>query len=224
MGKTPKSILTKEQTQFLELFGDEKKFSQRFYLTGGTALAEFYLQHRYSEDIDLFCEEEFDVTLVRPFVKKVQQKIGAQRVDYQNYFGLHTFLYSFPNGDSLKVDFNYYPFPRIEKGLRHHGVTVDSCYDIAVNKVHTIVMKPRSRDYIDIYFILQTFSYSFADLLKAAKIKFDWHIDAAQLGARLLQAIEVEDLPRMITTIDHEEWRNFFVAQAKKLEKDIFDS
>jgi hypothetical protein len=32
-----------------------------YYLTGGTALAEFYLQHRHSDDLDLFTREK------RPF-------------------------------------------------------------------------------------------------------------------------------------------------------------
>ncbi|MEW5692252.1 MAG: nucleotidyl transferase AbiEii/AbiGii toxin family protein [Candidatus Hydrogenedentota bacterium] len=36
----------------------EKFFTQKFYLTGGTALSEFYLKHRISEDLDFFCENE----------------------------------------------------------------------------------------------------------------------------------------------------------------------
>lgn len=50
------------------------------------------------------------------------------------------------------MDFNYYPFPRIEKGMKYKNIEVDSILDIAVNKVHTIVMKPWARDFIDIYF------------------------------------------------------------------------
>ncbi|MBW2708388.1 MAG: nucleotidyl transferase AbiEii/AbiGii toxin family protein, partial [Deltaproteobacteria bacterium] len=29
-----------------------------FYLTGGTALGRYYLEHRYSEDLDLFVNRE----------------------------------------------------------------------------------------------------------------------------------------------------------------------
>jgi predicted nucleotidyltransferase component of viral defense system len=32
-----------------------------FYLTGGTALAAYYLRHRLSEDLDFFAEKEFEL-------------------------------------------------------------------------------------------------------------------------------------------------------------------
>ncbi|KKQ79719.1 MAG: hypothetical protein UT01_C0030G0011 [Candidatus Daviesbacteria bacterium GW2011_GWA1_38_7] len=51
-----KSILTTEQFNFLEYAQAQASIIKNFYLTGGTALAEFYFQHRLSEDIDLFSE------------------------------------------------------------------------------------------------------------------------------------------------------------------------
>jgi len=63
---------------------------------------------------------------------------------------------------------------------------VESLFDIAVNKIFTIYQKPRSRDFIDIYFILKEKNWFVADLLKNAKIKFDWHIDPTQLGTQPL--------------------------------------
>lgn len=56
-----------------------------------------------------------------------------------------------------------------------------------------------------------------------AKAKFDWHIDPIQLGSRLLMAAEMTDYPRMLKEIDHREWKNFFVKEAKKLKKEIFE-
>ena len=56
-----------------------------------------------------------------------------------------------------------------------------------------------------------------------AKVKFDWHIDAIQLGSRLLEATEVADYPRMLKKIDHQEWKQFFVEEARKLKKEIFE-
>lgn len=57
-------ILTALQSNFLREFFDR---TQEFYLTGGTALSAFYLQHRLSEDLDFFtnndvAEKEFDFT------------------------------------------------------------------------------------------------------------------------------------------------------------------
>lgn len=50
-------ILTSLQEEVLRIF-DETEEAELFYLTGGTALAAFYLQHRLSRDLDLFTTEE----------------------------------------------------------------------------------------------------------------------------------------------------------------------
>src|SRR3989344_164947 len=214
-------ILTPQQESFLGLVGEEKSIREAFYFTGGTPLAAFYLRHRLSEDIDLFSEEEVDILQARNFIGKAQKKLNLSGVDYRQYYGLHTFQLYFSETDILKVDFNYYPFPRIEKGITYKNISVDSALDIAVNKVHTISMKPRARDFIDIYFLIKEKQYNLHDLLMKSKIKFDWHIDPIQLGSRMLQAREVNDYPRMIKAIDNKEWQDFFVAEAKKLKQKI---
>lgn len=215
-------ILTPEQDHFLEFAGTSKYIHEHFYFTGGTPLAAFYLQHRLSEDIDLFIEEtEVPLRFITPFIKKAQKELGIQKTDYTNFLGLHSFQLYFSKTNILKVDFNYYPFPRIEKGMKYKNIEVDSMLDIAINKVHTIAMKPRARDFIDIYFIIKEKGYTFGDLLKKAKIKFDWHIDPLHLGSRLLMAREVKDFPRMIKKVDHQEWQTFFIGEAKKLKPEI---
>ena len=60
------SILSDNQRSILALIAAEKSISDRFYLTGGTALSEFYLQHRLSEDLDFFSEDEFEFSYGPP--------------------------------------------------------------------------------------------------------------------------------------------------------------
>ncbi len=216
-------ILTQEQENLLSLISDEKYLAEKFYFTGGTPLAVFYLHHRISEDIDLFSEEEIYLPSINVFIKQAQTKLKAGSVDYKNFLGLHSFQLIFSATQSLKIDFNYYPFPRIERGMRYKNIEVDSPYDIAVNKVHTIVMKPRARDFIDIYYLVKENNYKFYDLLMQAKAKFDWHIDPIQLGSRLLDASGTADYPRMLKPIDHNEWKQFFVEEARKLKDEIFE-
>ncbi len=60
------------------------------------------------------------------------------------------------------------------------------------------------------------------EFLSKARAKFDWHIDPVQLGSRLAMAADMRDYPRMLREIDHQEWKNFFVNEARKLKKDIF--
>lgn len=215
------SILTPEQEKFLDLAGRDKSLVENVYFTGGTPLSAFYLNHRLSEDIDFFSEEEINLLPVRAFIGKVQKELKLKKVDYRQYLGLHTFQLYFSDENILKVDFCYYPFSRIEQGIVYKNIKVDSVLDIAVNKVHTIAMNPRARDFIDIYFIIKERNCNFKDLLLKAKIKFDWHIDAIQLGSRLLLAKKIKDYPRMIKEINHNEWKNFFIDEAKKLKDDI---
>ena len=78
MGKT---ILTPKQSHFLEIAQSESQIAKRFYLTGGTALSEFYLQHRFSHDIDFFTEkEEVNQRVTEAFLKKVSPRLGVKNI------------------------------------------------------------------------------------------------------------------------------------------------
>ena len=62
-----KNILTQNQLLILKKAAENKFIRENFYLTGGTALAGFYLHHRISEDLDFFTEKEFDVSAITVF-------------------------------------------------------------------------------------------------------------------------------------------------------------
>jgi predicted nucleotidyltransferase component of viral defense system len=49
-------------------------FGLPFYLTGGTALGRFYLNHRYSEDLDFFVNNNPDFAKHILFIKNELQK------------------------------------------------------------------------------------------------------------------------------------------------------
>lgn len=217
------TLLTARQLDFLELVGQNQEIIKKFYWTGGTVLAEFYLKHRLSEDIDLFSEkEEVNQELVEAFLKKSMARLGVASIKRSQFLGLFSYHLIYNKKESLKVDFNYYPFLRIEQGLKYKNISLDSLYDIAVNKVHTIAMRPRARDFIDIYFIVKEKEYPFEKMLLDAKAKFDWDLDPIQLGSQLLKAQEVKDYPRMLKKIDHNQWKDFFLNEARKLKKEIF--
>jgi predicted nucleotidyltransferase component of viral defense system len=144
------------QRKLLALINKEKYFTERFYLTGGTVLAEFYLKHRFSEDLDFFSEkQEVNYLHIVSFFKIKSKDLGLEKFDSHQVLGLFSFFLKFKDGEILKVDFSYFPFPRIEKGFRYKNIEVDSLLDIAVNKIQTIFIQPRARDFIDIYFIIK---------------------------------------------------------------------
>jgi len=222
MGKT---ILTPKQLEFLELAQSQSQLTKRFYLTGGTALAEFYLQHRLSEDIDLFTEkEEVNQGVVEAFLKKSARRLKIKKIKLSQFLGLFSYQLIYQDGEELKVDFNYYPFLRIDKGIKFKNLSVDSLEDIAANKVHTLFMKPRPRDYIDLFFLMTTQNYDLNHLILDAKAKFDWDIDRMNLANQFIRVKELEfkDLPRMLKPLDFKKMEQFFLKLAKSLEKEIF--
>ena len=207
----------------MELVSKEKQIVNRFYFTGGTALAEFYLQHRESEDIDLFTEkEEVNQSLIDAFLKKISSQLSVIEIKKIQFLGLVSYILVFNDGEQLKVDFNYYPFPRIDKGTNFKNLSVDSIYDIAVNKVHTMFMRTRSRDFVDLYFIMKSYNYSLDQLIRDAKAKFDWHIDRVTLASQFVKVKEISGLPTMLKPFNQQNMERFFFSLAKYLEGEIF--
>ena len=221
MGKT--LILSQLQKRFLELAVKEKALTSNFYWTGGTVLSEFYLHHRDSEDIDLFTEkEEVRVSQTNVLIKKIGNSIGAKKINYAQYLGLHTYTYDFGEDQKLKVDFNYYHFPRLEKGGNFSGLIYDSILDIAVNKIQSIATRTKSRDFIDLYMIIKKYNYSVQELVKIARSKFDHYTDPVQLAGKFLLVRQAVDLPIMRVDLPEEKWRCFFEEEAMKLKQMAF--
>ena len=220
MGKA--TILKKHHKDFLELVVAEPYLTKRFYWTGGTVLSEFYLKHRESEDIDLFSEEqEIYLPSINKFVGITGTLLGAKKITHRQFLGLHSYVFKLPKAE-LKVDFNYYPFSRIQRGKKWKGLEIDSIKDIAANKIHTISTKARERDFVDLYFILKEMNWEIEHLIILAKTKFDWHIDPIQLGQTFTKVVALEDVPRLLVPFNKKAMERFFLDQAKKLEVDIF--
>ena len=217
------TILSKNQQLLLKLIGKNKNICRFFYLTGGTALAEFYLHHRLSEDLDFFSEEEIDSQIVFSFLKSIGNSAGIKKIVAQQSFNRNLFFLHLKDGEVVKTEFTYFPFPRIEKKNKIVDLYIDSLIDIAVNKIFTIYQKPRARDFIDLYLIIQAKNWEVSDLVKKAKIKFDWHIDPLQMASQFLQSLSVKDYPIMLTDLKPEVWQNFFVKEARGLKEQIIE-
>ncbi len=215
------TILTDIQLLFLKLFS-QQDFSQRFYLSGGTALAAFYIPYRFSEDLDFFSEEEVQTEGIIAFLHSIKDKIKFTIFDFNTSFNRNLFFLKFPK-DQLKLEFTYYPFKQINTPKTEYGIKIDSIEDIAVNKLFTFYQNPRSRDFMDLYMIIKKYSFTVENLIKKAKIKFDWHVDPLKLGTQFLLVKELKDYPRLIEALDKKKWQDFFKEEAKKLEKEIIN-
>ena len=211
------SILSDNQKNILLLLSKEKIISDNFYLSGGTALAEFYLNHRLSEDLDFFSEKEFNPEAISTIFKKIQKDAKIKSVKYEQSFNRNLFFLELEN-DFIKTEFTYFPFPRIEVGGNIGNLKIDSLLDIAVNKVFTIHQKPRSRDFIYLYLILKMKpEWNLNELMEKAQAKFDNYLDPLQLSAQFVKVDILKDYPKMITQISTKKWQEFFMHEARKL-------
>lgn len=215
-----KTILTAAQIAILAALTKDNIFNKDFYLTGGTALSEYYLHHRLSEDLDFFSEKEIDQLWLTTLVKKVLKDAKAIKYDLEVSYNRNLIHFIFKDF-VIKTEFTYFPFPQIEKPITENGLKIDSLTDIATNKFFTIYQKPSARHFIDLYLILETKKYTWEQLEKLAKLKFDTVIDPIQLGSQLIKSHEIADLPKMGTTLPEYKWRSYFSDLAKSL-KDKF--
>jgi len=216
------SILSEFQKETLSLF-KKTPLAKSYYLAGGTALAEYYLHHRKSEDLDFFTQDELSLASLQKFVASVQSRIQLDKIEYQHGFGLYTFfLYPKKEVAKYKIDFGQYPFGPINTLKKFDGLLVEDLYDIAVDKAHTISVRPRLRDFIDLFLILRSNkNWSLEELLRRGQEKFEITVDPLQLGENLLQVRTLGGMPIMLQEIDMKEVKKYFIAQAGKLRQKI---
>ena len=192
-----------------------------FYLTGGTALAGFYLGHRYSDDLDFFTEtEDFPRLKIEEFVEMARIEIGAEEVAYRKIYDRRAFFLK-KKEEELKVEFVYYPFKRLER-TEQEGIMVDSLDDIAANKLRTIFERMETKDFVDLYFLMKEKGFTLDMLQEKVKQKFHLALGPLALGSEFSKAEKIDKLPKMIKPLTIEELKAFFTKEAKKLEQNIF--
>ncbi len=70
------TLLTPFQGEFLKAFS-RTDLNAAFYLTGGTALSAFYLQHRLSEDLDFFTSDPGIFHRVPRVIESLASELGC---------------------------------------------------------------------------------------------------------------------------------------------------
>lgn len=214
--------LTRRQKEFLAVVLQTPYILKKFYLSGGTALSSWYLHHRESFDLDFFSEQEVNSAYLNKWLASQKVKLDITNITHEEQFGFNFFTLEYKNGDKLKVDFSYFPSERIQPEIVWNGLQIDSMYDIAVNKFHTIVTSPRGRDYVDLYLILKKEDWPIEKLRKDAAIKHGIRQETLHVGRQLLRSVEFSDLPEMLIPFDRKKMDEFFIKLAKSLEADIF--
>jgi predicted nucleotidyltransferase component of viral defense system len=206
-------ILNDVQKAFLAQYRHSPLCSA-FYLTGGTALSAFYLQHRYSEDLDFFSEAPCPLETILAFLRSLN---GVQEVLYELKFDRKMFVLRFADPKVLKVEFTQYPFVRRQLGPVVEGIQVDGLSDILINKLIAMTDRRDAKDYVDLYFAFRMYSELQLDqLILQAESKFGVQGVQSILQGRFLLELPAQGKLFLREPFDVSTAQMFFAAMARR--------
>lgn len=148
------------------------KLSLPFYLTGGTALSRGYLNHRYSDDLDFFVNDNPDFSLYAKKALDAINNVGFP-INKENIISSLNFLrivVQSEDGTNLKIDFvNDLPYRNgVPRTCPKLPGKVDSLENILTNKLSAIIGRNEIKDAIDIWAICHYTTFSWPDVIEKA--------------------------------------------------------
>ena len=173
-------------------------------LVGGTALALQY-GHRRSVDLDFFGDVIDDndelTSVLHGCVEDVVRGNCTNRIKA-----------FFLNG--VKVDIVKYDYPWIDDVIQEDGLRLASPKDIAAMKVNAIIGRGTKKDFVDIYFLLQ--HYTFEELISFYMQKY---VDASEYRALLSMTYfadaDTQPMPAMFHDVSWEEMKEKIKAEVE---------
>ena len=182
MSKIYLEILDNERRS---IFNKLKAFENEGYLAGGTALA-FQLNHRISEDFDVFINREIDNKLHL----KVKEIFGNV-----TFYVNSTDQISFITQNSVKVTFLWYYFKPLNPTILSVSLPLASIEDIATDKAQTIGRRAVWRDYIDVFYLLKNGHFDLDKIINMANKKFGGEFVSTQFLEQLRYFDDVKTVP-----------------------------
>jgi len=185
-------ILYPLQDSILRLIDDQKT---PFYLTGGTALSRCYLNHRYSDDLDFFVNNEpLFINIVDSILASLKKECKvAVLMKSGSYVSLQI-------DTKLKVDFVNDVFYRSGE-LEYKTIysQVDNLENILSNKLTALISRDEPKDVVDILFI-------------SKKIKVDWKKIFSDVNSKAVGIFPPNVAERLMSfpleMINHIKWIN----------------
>jgi len=212
-------VLTPYQTRILKIFF-ASNLGQQFFLTGGTALAAFYLGHRHSQDLDLFTLQNFDSLELEKLVEKIAREVSAvvkTKVKTSDYTEIYL-----ENREEVwiqRLDFIKEQPVVFGKRVEVDGIVVDSLENIASNKILTIYGRLEPKDYLDLYFILRETDLGFTELFEKTKKK-DTGLHEFYFANIVAEAIgNLKHFPETLKPFDSRELFDFYSKLSERMLK-----
>lgn len=185
-----------------------------FYLTGGTTASRAYLHHRYSDDLDLFVndDERFGIWVERIVVGLQGSSLWQTQVLQRDpRFGR---LLLRRNEAALQIDLVNDVRSRVGNAYRHPTLgVIDTAENILANKITAVIDREQPKDLADIWGLCTKMNLSLADAIEGADSK----------AAGIFHA----DLARVLCSATEDDWRlirwisapdkNIFLADLRRL-------
>jgi len=139
-----------------------------FYLSGGTCLHRFYVERRYSNDLDFFSN---DNKRFREDVRILVDALSGDGFRLENMVDERDFVRLMVDG-ALKVDLVNDRTRRIGRAVAGSGgVLLDNIDNITANKICAVLGRDDPKDVFDLYVLFREYSPDWKAALAAAAEK-----------------------------------------------------
>lgn len=175
-----------------------------FYLTGGTCLSRFYVEKRYSDDLDFFTNNSSRYSFAVKNIKKELMKVFELKVEVDSKDFIR-----FRVNDLLQIDFvNDVSMRYKDVVVTKEKYLIDNIDNILSNKITAVLGRDNPKDIFDIYLIAKNYEVSWVNILRAAHEKAGFSDDELLVRLKsfpsdMLHGIKLVD-PSFLDTFDDE--------------------
>lgn len=143
-----------------------------FYLTGGTVVGRYLLEHRYSDDLDFFVNA---IPNFKEEVNKLFDTLKASfKIELDNLQDSFARCYVSDDGVKLKMEFiNDVGFRVGHPAIHQTGFKYDTWENILSNKL-TALSRVAGKDFADVLFMSFRYSFNWKTVIEYSKQKDAW--------------------------------------------------
>ena len=166
------------QDRVLEIvFADDNDF----YLTGGTCLHRFYIEKRYSDDLDFFSGNSAQFSFqVRYLRDRLRESYACDTiVETRDFVRMQI-------KNKLQVDFindHVYYYGKVD--FTQNGNRLDNVMNILANKLTAIMSRNEPKDVFDLALICGYFEFDWMVIIQASQKKMLFEIDELLVRLKL---------------------------------------
>lgn len=177
---------------------------KEFYLTGGTCLSRFYIEKRYSDDLDFFTNQSSRYNFAVRNIKNSLMKSFAVDVKVESKDFTRFII-----DKTLQVDFvNDLVFYYKEPIINETNYIIDNIENILSNKISAIIGRDNPKDIFDLYLIYKFYPIDWQKILEVAHEKNfftddDLIIRLKSFPSHLLKELKLID-PNFLNNFDNE--------------------